>query len=59
MKEIREERTLVFLKPDGVQRGLIGEVLKRFERAGLKVIGMKMVRPGRQLLERHYPSDEG
>jgi len=59
MKEIRDERTLVFLKPDGVQRALIGEVLRRLERAGLKVIGMKMVRPGRQLLERHYPSDEG
>jgi nucleoside-diphosphate kinase len=58
MKEIRKERTLVFLKPDGVQRGLVGEVLARFERAGLKVVGMKMLRAGRDLLERHYPSDE-
>ena len=59
MKEIRRERTLVFLKPDGVQRGLIGEVIARFERAGLRVAGAKMVWPSRALLERHYPQDEG
>jgi nucleoside-diphosphate kinase len=58
VQEIRNERTLVFLKPDGVQRGLIGVVLQRFERAGLKVVGMKMVHAGRDLLDRHYPSDE-
>ena len=58
MHEIRNERTLVFLKPDGVQRGLIGAVLERFERAGLKVVGMKMVHAGRDLLDRHYPNDE-
>lgn len=58
MKEIRRERTLVFLKPDGVERGLTGEVLARFERAGLKVVGLKMLWPDRALLERHYPSDE-
>jgi nucleoside-diphosphate kinase len=59
MTDTRHERTLVFLKPDGVQRGLIGEVLGRFERAGLKVVGLKMVRPTAALLERHYPSDDG
>lgn len=59
MQEIRNERTLVFLKPDGVQRGLTGAVLERFERAGLKVVGMKMVHADRELLDRHYPSDEG
>lgn len=59
MLDARNERTLVFLKPDGVQRGLIGHVVGRFERAGLKVIGMKMVRAAPELLERHYPSDEG
>lgn len=58
MQEIRSERTLVFLKPDGVQRGLTGAVLERFERAGLKIVGMKMVHAGRDLLDRHYPSDE-
>jgi nucleoside-diphosphate kinase len=59
MPDARYERTLVFLKPDGVQRGLVGEVLRRFERAGLKIVGLKMIRPTPDLLERHYPSDEG
>ncbi len=59
MQEIRHERTLVFLKPDGVQRGLVGEVIRRFERAGLKLVGMKMLWPTRELLEKHYPKDEG
>ena len=58
MQDIRSERTLVFVKPDGVQRGLVGEVLRRFERAGLKLVGLKMVWPDRKLLERHYPRDE-
>ncbi len=59
MSDARHERTLVFLKPDGVQRGLIGDVVRRFERTGLKVIGLKMLRAAPDLLERHYPSDEG
>ncbi len=58
MQEIRLERTLVFLKPDGVQRGLVGEIVSRFERAGLKLVGMKMLVPTRDLLDRHYPNDE-
>lgn len=58
MQEIRRERTLVFLKPDGVQRGLVGEVIGRFERAGLKLVGMKMIWPTKDLLNRHYPNDE-
>lgn len=57
MGEGRKERTLVFLKPDGVQRGLVGEALRRFERAGLKLVGMKMVWPVRELLDRHYSND--
>ncbi len=59
MADARHERTLVFMKPDGVRRGLIGEVVGRFERVGLKVIGMKMLRAAPSLLERHYPSEEG
>lgn len=59
MGDARRERTLVFLKPDGVQRGLTGEVIRRCERAGLKLVGLKMLRPSRDLLERHYPSDDG
>ena len=49
-----QERTLVLVKPDGVQRGLIGEVVTRLERRGLHVVGMKLVRLSRELAERHY-----
>lgn len=48
------EKTLVLIKPDGVQRGLIGEVLKRFEIKGLKVIGLKMMRLDEAILREHY-----
>lgn len=48
------ERTLVVLKPDSVQRGIIGEVVTRFERAGLKIVGMKMVRPDAGHYDHHY-----
>lgn len=52
------EQTIVLIKPDGVKRGLIGEIIKRFERVGLKIIGMKMVAATPQLLSRHYRSDD-
>ena len=48
------QRTLVVLKPDTVQRGIIGEVIQRFERVGLKIVGMKMVMPDEDLYEKHY-----
>jgi len=48
------EKTLVIIKPDAVNRGLIGEVLHRFERKGLKVIGMKMQHLSEEVLEEHY-----
>lgn len=48
------ERTLVLIKPDGVARGLIGEVITRFERRGMKVVAIKMVRPTREHIELHY-----
>lgn len=54
---LKTQRTLVLIKPDGVQRGLVGDVLHRFERAGLKIVGMKMVWPSPELVERHYPKD--
>jgi len=52
------ERTLVMVKPDGVQRGLIGEVISRLERRGLKIIALKMVKPSLEHLNDHYPKDE-
>jgi len=48
------ERTLVLLKPDAIQRGLVGTILSRFEAKGLKIIGMKMRCFSRDLLEKHY-----
>jgi nucleoside-diphosphate kinase len=48
------ERTLIIVKPDGVQRGLTGEVIKRFEQRGLRIIGMKFMQVSRELAEKHY-----
>ena len=48
------ERTLVLVKPDGVQRGLVGEILGRLERKGLKVIGLRLLWVPRDMAERHY-----
>jgi nucleoside-diphosphate kinase len=48
------ERTLILLKPDAVKRGIIGEIVTRFEKAGLKVIGMKMVSPDESHYHHHY-----
>jgi len=48
------ERTLIILKPDAVQRGLMGEILTRFEKAGLKVVAMKMVKPDEAHYHHHY-----
>lgn len=50
------ERTLVIVKPDGVKRGLIGEIISRFERANLKIVAMKMVWADRSKIEGFYPS---
>ena len=48
------ERTLILVKPDGVQRGLAGEIIARFERRGLKLVGMKFIRMSQELAEQHY-----
>ncbi len=53
------ERTLILLKPDAVQRGLIGEIIGRIERRGLKIVGMKMMRVTPELAERHYGEHKG
>ncbi len=57
MKQIKAERTLVLVKPDGVLRGLSGEVIKRIEQRGLKVVALKLVAVDRKHLEKHFPSD--
>lgn len=51
------ERTLVIIKPDGIQRSLIGEIIGRYERIGLKLVGMKMMVPTEELIEKHYTLD--
>jgi nucleoside-diphosphate kinase len=48
------EKTLVVFKPDAVMRGIVGEIITRFERAGLKIVAAKMIEPGREHYEEHY-----
>lgn len=52
------EQTLAIIKPDGVQRGLVGDIIHRFERAGLKITAMKMVWADKELVGRHYEDNE-
>lgn len=54
MAHPKEEKTLIILKPDAVHRGLLGEVIGRFERKGLKIVGMKMANLEDALIEAHY-----
>lgn len=58
MNTIAHERTLVLCKPDTVQRGLVGEILTRFEKKGLKIVAMKMVLPSKELARKHYAMPE-
>ncbi len=50
----KEERSLIIIKPDALQRSLVGEIITRFERKGLSIIGMKMIRLDNALVEDHY-----
>jgi nucleoside-diphosphate kinase len=53
------DQTLILLKPDCVQRHLVGEIIGRFERKGLRLAGLKLVQVGRQLAEKHYAVHKG
>jgi nucleoside-diphosphate kinase len=53
------ERTLIIIKPDAVQRGLSGEILRRFEQRGLRIVGMKFMQVARALAEKHYAVHQG
>jgi len=53
------ERTLILVKPDGVARSLVGEVVSRVENKGYKVVGLKMMTPTREILAKHYAEHEG
>jgi nucleoside-diphosphate kinase len=54
-----KERTLIILKPDAIQRGLMGEIVTRFERKGLKIVGMKFMKLNSVMLDKHYAAHKG
>ena len=59
MKHYKYERTLVVIKPDGIQRSLVGEIIGRYERVGLKLVGIKFFVPDDAFVERHYTFEDG
>lgn len=59
MEHPKKERTLVIIKPDGIQRTLIGEIIHRYERTGLKLAALKMTVPDEKTVEKHYMVDPG
>lgn len=54
MQHLKNERTLVIIKPDGIQRSLIGEIIRRYERTGLKLMALKMIIPTEEMAVQHY-----
>ena len=58
MDNPKQERTFLMIKPDGVTRGLIGEIISRVEQRGLKVIALQMFKPSNEQMDDHYPKDE-
>lgn len=57
MKHFKEEQTFVLIKPDGVQKGLIGEIIRRFEQRDLKIVALEMFYPTVKQIDGHYPKD--
>jgi len=57
MSHPKQERTLVIIKPDGIQRTLVGELIGRYERTGLKLVALKMLVPNSEMVEKHYLVD--
>jgi nucleoside-diphosphate kinase len=58
MKHPKEERTYVMVKPDGVRKGLTGEIIRRFEQRDLKIVALEMSQPIYEQMDNHYPKDE-
>jgi nucleoside-diphosphate kinase len=56
-KNPKEERTFVMVKPDGVMKGLVGEIIKRFEQRDLKIVALEMFMPTSEQIDNHYPKD--
>lgn len=59
MAGVAPQQTLIIVKPDGVQRGLVGTIVDRFERRGLKIVAMRLLQIDRELAERHYGVHRG
>jgi len=55
---LKHQRTFCMIKPDGVMRGLVGEIIRRFEKAGMRIVAMKMVRPTKEMVMAHYPTSD-
>lgn len=58
MSHPKEEKTILIIKPDGVKRGLVGEILKRIEQRGLKIIALQMFKASKKEMDKHYPKDK-
>lgn len=58
MEHPKEEITYVMIKPDGVKRGLTGEIIRRIEQVGLKIVALEMFQPTHDQIDNHYPKDE-
>ena len=58
MSHPKEEKTVLIIKPDGVKRGLIGEIISRIEKRGLKIIALEMFWASKEQIDSHYPKDE-
>lgn len=56
--DIKHQRTFCMIKPDGVMRGLVGEIIHRFEKAGLRIVAMKMLTPTEEMIVKHYPTSD-
>lgn len=58
MPDFKKEQTYVMIKPDGVRKGLVGEIIRRFEQRDLKIVALEMFQPTREQIDTHYPKDE-
>lgn len=58
MQNPKEEKTFVLIKPDGVRKGLVGEVIKRFEQRDMKIVALEMFHASRKEMDNHYPKDD-
>lgn len=56
---MEKEQTFLMIKPGGVERGLVGEIVARFEKKGLKIVALKLTKPTRELIEKHYEEHQG